>query len=83
METFKPIEATPTSTPEWRQRQVDETNAELRLLGVEPDADTRELQRRYVAGEITAQDLIDWVVAFLRMADEVEGKSTSTPKDLH
>ena len=55
-----------TSSKERRELHVDETNAVMRLSGFEPDAETLELQRRYVAGEVTAQDLLDWSLAFAR-----------------
>ena len=83
MATFKSFDPTPTSTQEQRQQQVDETNVALRLQGIEPDAETQELQRRYIAGEITAHDLIDWILALLRTLDQSNRGHPAISKDLH
>lgn len=72
-----------TSTKEQRQRQVDLTNASMRLSGFEPDAETLALQRRFVDGEITARDLLDWVAACMRQFQRLDGQDIPTPKDAH
>ena len=68
---------------EKRQRQVDQTNANMRLAGFEPDADQGELHRRYVAGEITIQDMLDWNSAMQRNMQRQGGQIIPTPKDAH
>ena len=68
---------------EKRQRQVDQTNANMRLAGFEPDADQGELHRRYVAGEITIQDMLDWNSAMQRNMQRQRGQIIPTPKDAH
>jgi len=83
MATFQSFDPTPTSTQEQRQQQVDETNVALRLQGIEPDAETQELQRRYIAGEITAHDLIDWILALLRTLDQSNRVDPVTSKGFH
>jgi hypothetical protein len=72
-----------TSTKEQRQRHVDLTNASMRLSGIEPDADTLALQRRYIDGEISVQDLLDWVGACTRQFQRLAGQDIPTPKDAH
>jgi Antitoxin VbhA len=57
------------STKQRRQRHVDETNAEMRAAGIEPDPEVVELQRRYVAGDVSIDDLIDWMAALIRSAN--------------
>lgn len=68
---------------EQRQRNVDQTNANMRLSGFEPDAEMLELQHRYINGEITVQDMLDWSSAFGRKFQRLEGQNIPTPKDAH
>ncbi len=56
------------STKQRRQHHVDETNAEMRAAGFEPDPEVVELQRRYVAGDVSIDDLVDWMAALIRSA---------------
>jgi len=72
-----------TSTKEQRQRHVDLTNASMRLSGFQPDAETLALQRRFVDGEITAHDLLDWVAASVRQFQRLDGQGVPTPRDAH
>lgn len=70
-------------TKEQRQRHVDLTNPDMRLSGFEPDAETTELQRRYVEGEISAHDLLDWVAASARQFQRQSGQDIPMPKEAH
>jgi hypothetical protein len=72
-----------TSTKEQRQQQVDQTNASMRESGFEPDAQTLELQRRFVEGELDAYDLLDWVRASMCHILRQNGEDIATPKDVH
>lgn len=68
---------------EQRQRYVEQTNASMRLSGFEPDADMLELQQRYIDGEITIQDMLDWGAALGRQFQRQEGQDIPIPKDAH
>ncbi len=71
------------STRERRQQIVDETNTKLHAIGIEPDAETLGLQQRYINGEVTAQDLLDWVFALARTLDLSEGENPPVPRNIH
>ena len=71
------------STKEQRQAHVDQSNATMQEAGYEPDAVVLELQRRYIAGEITARDLLDWFTASIRQSRREIGQDVPTPKDAH
>jgi hypothetical protein len=66
-----------------RLRQVDFANANMRVSGFEPDDEMLELQRRFVHGEITAHDLLDWVAAYVRQLQRLGGRNVVAPKDAH
>lgn len=71
------------STKAQRQRFVEQTNASMRLSGFEPGADMLALQRRYIDGEITIQDMLDWGAALSRQFQRQEGQDIPVPKDAH
>lgn len=71
------------TTKDQRQRFVEQTNASMRLSGFELDANMLELQRRYIDGEITIQDMLDWGAALGRQFQRQEGQDIPIPKDAH
>jgi len=72
-----------TSTRERRQQIVDETNAKLHAIGIELDAETLGLQQRYIDREVTAQDLLDWVLALARELDFSGNDSPPVSRGFH
>jgi hypothetical protein len=72
-----------TTTKEQRQRYVEQTNARMRPSGFEPDADMLALQQRYIEGEITIQDMLDWGAALGRLFQRREGQAIPVPRDAH
>lgn len=47
------------TTREQRARHVTTMNASFALEGIHPQADDLDLQRRYIAGEISLDDVLD------------------------
>ncbi|MET3137035.1 hypothetical protein AAKU61_001387 [Undibacterium sp. GrIS 1.2] len=71
------------TTKEQRQHSVDQANANMRLSGFVPNAQLLELQRKFIVGDITIEDMLDWNAAFARNAQRTEGQDIKTPKDAH
>lgn len=68
---------------EQRRVNIEQTNASMRLSGFELNAETCELQRRYIAGEISMKDMIDWGAALGRKLQREEGQQIPIPKKAH
>ena len=51
---------------EWRQRSVASARGSVRLSGFVLDAETEDLARRYVAGELTGDEFAAAVIAAAR-----------------
>lgn len=47
----------PETTREMREWQVQQVNANMGISGMPPTAFTRQLQQRYIDGEITVQEM--------------------------
>lgn len=46
------------TTKEERRRHVAQMNANFAIEGFKPDPEDKELQRKYVAGEVTLDDML-------------------------
>lgn len=72
-----------TSTKEQRRQQVEETNGRMRQSGFEPDDDLLELERLYIDGGLSAQDILDWGAALMRKFQHEGGQDTAPSQDTH
>jgi hypothetical protein len=66
------------TTKEQRRYNIEQTNASMRLSGFEMSADMLELQRRYIEGEITMKDMLDWGAALGRKFRQEENQEPPT-----